>query len=89
MIFAASKADYFLLLWIIPFLIFLYFIGWVLIYHLIPLIPALCIAAARLIVDLPKKTKKQEASATNTLHYNLNNSNFWDSKDFYIINSKY
>jgi hypothetical protein len=60
MIFAATKADYFLLLWIIPFLIFLYFIGWVLIYHLIPLIPALCIAAARLIVDLPKKIKNRK-----------------------------
>jgi 4-amino-4-deoxy-L-arabinose transferase-like glycosyltransferase len=60
MIFAATKPDYFLLLWIIPFLIFLYFIGWVMIYHFIPLIPALCIAAARLIVDLPKKINNRK-----------------------------
>ena len=42
------------------FIFNLYFIGWVLIYHLIPLIQALCIATARLIVDLPKKIKNRK-----------------------------
>ena len=60
LIFVGTRTDYFLLLWIIPFLIFLYFIGWVLIYHLIPLIPALCIATAKLITDLPKKIKNRK-----------------------------
>lgn len=53
--YAALKRDYFVLLWIIPFLIFLYIIGYVSLFHFIPLIPALCIAAARLIAELPKK----------------------------------
>jgi Dolichyl-phosphate-mannose-protein mannosyltransferase len=48
-IYAAIKKDYFLLLWFIPFLIFLAIIGYVRPWHLIPLIPAFCIAAARLI----------------------------------------
>ena len=60
LIFVGTRKDYFLLLWIIPFLIFLYFIGWVLIYHLIPLIPVLCITAAKLITDLPKKIKNRK-----------------------------
>lgn len=60
LIFVGISKDYFLLLWIIPFLIFLYFIGWVLTYHLIPLIPVLCIAAAKLIIDLPKKIKNRK-----------------------------
>jgi Dolichyl-phosphate-mannose-protein mannosyltransferase/PsbP-like protein len=55
LLFAAIKRDFFLLLWAIPFLVFLYFIGFVSYWHVIPLIPALCIAAARLIVDLSNK----------------------------------
>ena len=48
-VFIAIKKDYFLLLWIIPFLIFLYLIGFVRDFHLIPILPALCISAARFI----------------------------------------
>ena len=47
--FVAIKKDYFLLLWTIPFLIFLYLIGFVRDFHLIPILPALCISAARFI----------------------------------------
>jgi Dolichyl-phosphate-mannose-protein mannosyltransferase len=57
LIYAAVKRDFFLLLWVIPFLIFLYFIGYVSPFHLMPLIPAFCIAASRLLVELPSKIK--------------------------------
>jgi hypothetical protein len=60
LVFAAIKRDYFLLLWFIPFLVFVYFIGYVSLFHLIPLVPPLCIAAARLIADLPKKVKNKK-----------------------------
>ena len=60
LVFAAIKRDYFLLLWIIPFLIFLYFIGYVSLFHFIPLIPPLCIAAARLIADLLKGIRNKK-----------------------------
>jgi hypothetical protein len=60
LIFAAIKRDYFLLLWVIPFLTFLYFIGYVSLFHFIPLIPPLCIAAARLIADLSKEIRNKK-----------------------------
>jgi len=59
--FAAIKKDYFLLLWAIPFLVFLYFIGLVRDFHLVPILPALCISTARLIIDLLKKLNNRKA----------------------------
>jgi hypothetical protein len=52
LVFAALKREYFLLLWSIPFIVFLYFIGYVSLFYFIPLLPVLCIAAAKLIVDV-------------------------------------
>ena len=57
LIYAAVKRDFFLLLWVIPFLIFLYFIGYVSAFHVMPLIPAFCIATSRFLVELPSKIK--------------------------------
>jgi hypothetical protein len=57
LIFAAVKRDFFLLLWVIPFLIFLYAIDYVSSFHLIPLIPAFCIAASRFLVEITSKIK--------------------------------
>jgi hypothetical protein len=54
-IFAEIKRDFMLLLWIIPFLIFLFIIDFVSFFHLILLFPALCIASARMIADLLNK----------------------------------
>jgi hypothetical protein len=53
----ALKRDLFLLLWIIPFLIFLYFIGYVSYWHYILLIPVLCISGARLLLILSSTIK--------------------------------
>ena len=47
LIFAAIRRDYWLLVWVIPLVIFSYFIGWVIYFHLIPLFPAFCISAAK------------------------------------------
>lgn len=49
LVFATVRKNFVPLLWIAPFLVFLYFIGFVRDFHLIPLVPALCIAAALLI----------------------------------------
>jgi hypothetical protein len=57
LVFAALRRDYFLLLWAIPFLMALYFVGWVLIYHFIPLLPVLCIAGARLLLEIPNRIR--------------------------------
>jgi dolichyl-phosphate-mannose-protein mannosyltransferase len=54
-IYAAVKREYFLLLWALPFLLFMYIIHWVLPFHLVPLFPLFSIAAAVLIVDVSNK----------------------------------
>jgi hypothetical protein len=51
-IFAAVKKDFFLLLWTVPYLIFLQLIGFSSVVHLASLLPPFCVAAARMIVDL-------------------------------------
>ena len=61
---AAIKRDFTLLAWVIPYLAFLYIIGYAANFHLILLIPIFCIAAAKLIVDtsteiISNKTLKQ------------------------------
>lgn len=53
--FAAIRRDFFILLWFIPFLIFLYIIGFVSFWHFIPVLPASCIGAAAMIEYLSKK----------------------------------
>jgi Dolichyl-phosphate-mannose-protein mannosyltransferase len=57
--FTAIKRDYLVLLWILPYLIFLFLIGYVSTFHFIPLLPALSIAPARLIVYLSDKTPEK------------------------------
>lgn len=53
--FAVIRKDYFLLLWMVPFLIFLYSIDYVSEFHLISLLPAFCVSAALMIDFLIKK----------------------------------
>jgi Dolichyl-phosphate-mannose-protein mannosyltransferase len=48
-IWTGIRKDFFPLLWISPFLIFSYFIGWVQYFHLIVIFPAFCIASAVLL----------------------------------------
>ena len=57
-VFSYIKRDHFVLLWIFPFLLFLFVIDFVSFFHLILLLPVICISAARLIVDLSNKVKK-------------------------------
>ena len=52
LVYAEMKRDYMILLWAVPFLIFLFLMGFVSFFYLIPLIPLFCIAGARLIEDL-------------------------------------
>jgi hypothetical protein len=54
LLYAAVRKDYWVIIWIFPLLIFSYFIGWVVDFHLVPIFPAFCIAAALLIVRVFK-----------------------------------
>jgi hypothetical protein len=59
-VFAAIKRDFMLLLWIIPFTIFLYFVTFVQYYYIIEILPAFCIAAAVVIANLLKSIKNKK-----------------------------
>ncbi|MDR4512583.1 MAG: glycosyltransferase family 39 protein [Nitrososphaeraceae archaeon] len=51
-VYAVIKRDYFILLFSIPFLLFLYWIDYVSAFHLIPLFPIFAIAGSKVIVEL-------------------------------------
>ena len=64
-VFSAIKKDYFILLMVIPYLIFVALIGWMSYFHWILLIPAFCIAAGVLIEGLSNKiTRRKENNNT-------------------------
>jgi 4-amino-4-deoxy-L-arabinose transferase-like glycosyltransferase len=53
LVYAAIRKDVFALIWIMPFILFLYFLNYGTYFYVIPLLPAFCIAAARLLFDTP------------------------------------
>ena len=57
-VYSQIKRDYFILLWIIPFLVFLITINFSSFFHLVPLLPGFCIAASRTIVELCSRIKR-------------------------------
>jgi hypothetical protein len=57
-VYAAIKRDSMILLWIIPFVIFLASIGYVQYFYWIPILPAFCIAASKFIIDKIETVKK-------------------------------
>ena len=59
-IYSVVKKDYFILLWVLPYLVFLYGIGWVTHFHWIMLFPPLCIVSALLFDNLIKTIKVQK-----------------------------
>jgi hypothetical protein len=73
--FAVIKKDFLILLWLFPFLSVLYFVGFVSYWHLLPLLPAFCIAAARLLEDLPKRitTANKVKNIINNRHHHHHN----------------
>jgi hypothetical protein len=56
-VYAAIKRDLFLLLWVFPYVIFLYLIGFTQYFYFILIFPAFCIAPAETIVDLSIKIR--------------------------------
>jgi Dolichyl-phosphate-mannose-protein mannosyltransferase len=57
LLYSFVKRDWIIALWIIPFLIFVYAHGWFNPFHWVVVLPAFCIAAAKLIVDLVQRIK--------------------------------
>jgi hypothetical protein len=52
------RRDYLILLWILPFIAFLAAMGYTNFFYWIPILPALCIGAAKLLFDIIQKSKK-------------------------------
>jgi len=71
LIMAVIKKDLFLLLWIIPCTIFYYTLGYVQFYFFIPIIPALCIASARLVLYLVDKIKYRNNKIQQILPFSV------------------
>src|SRR5919206_1372675 len=66
-VFAAIRRDFFILLWLMPFLIFSYIIGWITYFHYILVLPAFCIAAANMLEDIPKRIIRTKKRIQQTL----------------------
>lgn len=64
---AMVRRDYFILLWILPFLVLSYAIGWVQYFHLAPILPALCILSAVFIDYIRKIITKYCTKYSNIL----------------------
>jgi hypothetical protein len=57
-VYAILKKDSVILLWFVPFLAFLVSVGYSQYFYWIPVLPVLCIAASKFIMDLVAKTKQ-------------------------------
>jgi 4-amino-4-deoxy-L-arabinose transferase-like glycosyltransferase len=68
---AVIKKDIIFVLWILPFVIFLYLIDYVSSFFLIPLLPPLCIAAAVMIVDLCSRIARKKKRLHSLLPYGV------------------
>jgi hypothetical protein len=58
---ALRKDLIFIFLWVVPFLAFLYFLGYVQFFYIVPIIPVLCISAGILINDLSSLISRRYA----------------------------
>jgi hypothetical protein len=54
------KRDYFILLWTLPFMTFLAAMGYANFFYWIPILPVLCIGAAKLVFDIIERIKKSK-----------------------------
>ena len=57
-IYSVIRREYFVLLWIFPYLILLYFLNWVYFFHLIIVLPVFSIVTALLLTDLLRNFHK-------------------------------
>ena len=57
---AVTRKDFIFLIWVIPFFALFYVVDYVSHFHLIPLIPAFCIAAAVMIADISDRIMKNK-----------------------------
>jgi hypothetical protein len=56
--YSCIRRDYLILLWILPFIAFLAAMGYANFFYWVPILPALCIGAGKLLFDVVQKSKK-------------------------------
>jgi hypothetical protein len=66
-IYLTIRREFFPLIWIAPYVIFLILVGWVTHFHLIPIIPILCISIANLVYDIPVIMHIKKSLPTSTI----------------------
>jgi Dolichyl-phosphate-mannose-protein mannosyltransferase len=66
-VYLTLRRDYFPIIWIVPYITFLIMVGWVTHFHLIPIIPILCISIAKLVYDLPAIMHIKKRLPTSTI----------------------
>jgi Dolichyl-phosphate-mannose-protein mannosyltransferase len=66
-IYLTIRRDYFPIIWIVPYVTLLIIVGWVTHFHLIPIIPILCISIAKLVYDLPAIIHIKKSIPTSTI----------------------
>ncbi len=57
-VYSAIRKDWFVLLWLIPFLLFISLVGYKQYFHLIPIFPILCIGGAIILENMVKRIQK-------------------------------
>jgi Dolichyl-phosphate-mannose-protein mannosyltransferase len=77
--FAAIRRDVSILLWSIPLFVFLTAINYVGLFHLIPLMPVFCIAAAILIVQMVQLAKRVVSKGKKKEEIQLSITNYIDN----------
>lgn len=65
--YSALKKDWIIVLWIAPFLIFVYVHSWFHFLHCVILLPGLCIAASKFVIELSEKIKPRKMSKSVVL----------------------
>jgi Dolichyl-phosphate-mannose-protein mannosyltransferase len=68
-IFATVRKDFLFLLWIMPFLAFSYVVGWITYFHYILILPAFCIASARVMESILKRIRSKESIQKTILSF--------------------
>ena len=66
-VYLTIRREFFPLIWIVPYVIFLILVGWVTHFHLIPIIPILCISIAKLVYDIPAIMHIKKSIPTSTI----------------------
>lgn len=60
LVYSFVRKDWIIVLWIVPYLIFVYIHGWFHVLHSVILLPGLCIAMSKLVIELSEKIKSHK-----------------------------